>query len=43
MVFVAEKRTAAHCGGEGLENSIATLTVRDDARLELALTFAACF
>lgn len=27
----------------GLENSIATLTVRDDARLELAADFAACF
>lgn len=43
MVFVAESEPPLTAAVNELENRIATLTVRDDARLELAADFAACF
>ncbi len=41
--FVAESEPPLTAAVNGLENSIATLTVRDDARLELAADFCGLF
>ncbi len=43
MVFVAESEPPLTAAVNELENSIATLTVRDDARLELAADFCGLF
>lgn len=43
MVFVAESEPPLAAAVNELENCIATLTVRDDARLELAADFCGLF